>query len=872
MDESKVTSIKKGRTKAPERDGYAQLKTFMKESGYEPDSFAYDGEIHRFSHEGKKDLGWVIAWENFRVKDGLPYIYGVFGNWREPDSKHEFSSLTMSAADKKIVRERSTNTVNRIKAEKEKARKESRLRAQESYANAAIDGNTSYLEAKGLQGLFGARRKADTLLVPLYDVNGSFRGLQELDPQSEKKKKFTYGTEKKGAFFKIEGEGSLIYLCEGFATGATINLVTRSPVLVAFDKDNLVAVAKAYLDHHPTAEIFVCGDDDKHREAEGKPNGGRIKAIEAALICRTPPLFPIFSQHHGKATTDFNDLYLFEGESAVARALGTLPDVDYAFSYLGHGRGMKEFFFYLPKSRDILSIALSRFKKTELFALAPYEYWKERYPAMTLDGSFDLDSAQNDLIRASVGKGPFDPKKIRYEGVWLDGRRVVVNTGRKLLVDGIPSDSSTVKSDYAYLSGYNAFPCDLTKAATIEDCKPMIRLAGLMNWQDKELAAKIILGWIAVARLGGALEIRPHVWITAPKDAGKTTILSGLAARCLGDENGRLSALAASTEAGIRQALSGRAVPVIMDEFETNDDEHSINTKSGVLNYLRGSWKNVENKQFKGTTGGTALSFEMNSPFLLASIRTSVVNDADLSRISFLELLPHENDEAKRSEIENAVRAIPEGFGDRLFARQVRSVKTIQASFAVLKRVIAQQGKVSRLSEQLGTLLAGYHSLVSDCAITEDEALSYIENAKLQDMATDGIIPDEIQCLQHLLGTRVQLPMHNYADTVESHIATAHGYPERTGTIINGLKSYGLLYNVETKHLKVADGHTQLKQIYSGTPWAKTWGKSLVRLPGASKQSPHRHLADAHAGSYRCTLIDLNLVGDHLALSFSEHS
>lgn len=862
MDESNVRPFKKARKASDNSDGYEQLGTYIREMGYDPGSFQANGEIHRFAHDGKKDLGWLIAWENLRVKDGRPYLYCVFGNWRE-DTRHEFSTISMRPEDKRVLKERFAKTKPKIDSERDQKQRDHQQEVKRRYDLSDRDGNTTYLERKGLQGLFGARRSGDTLLIPMFNVEGDYRGLQTI--KGDGKKHFEWGSQKKAAFFRIDGEGPVTYICEGFATGATINMVSGSPVLVAFDKGNLVAVAEAYMAKHSDAELYVCGDDDRQKELEGKPNAGRLAATKAAMVCRTAPIFPVFSIE-GRGS-DFNDLYIYEGEDAVSRSLGNLPEIDYDYRSLGHSRGMKDIFVYLPKSRDLLTIPIARFKKTELYIIAPESYWLERYPKDK--GGFDVDTAQSDLIRENIERGPFDPKKVRYEGVWKDGQKLIVNTGHKLYADGIPTKNSSLKTDHAYLSGSAPFPCDLTNPATIEDCRPMLHLANLINWQDKALAAKIICGWIAVARLGGALDIRPHVWITAPKDAGKTTVLSGLAARCLGSANGRLSALAASTEAGIRQALNGRAIPCIMDEFETNDDERSINIKSGVLNYLRGSWKNVENKQFKGTTHGEAMSFEMNTPFLLASIRTSVVNDADLSRISFLEILPHTNDESMRSKIEAALAAIPDGFGDRLFARQIKNASKIQKSFIVLKRVIAQEGKVSRLSEQLGMLLAGYHSLVSDEAITEEEALAAIAGIELQAMASDGIVADELQCLQHLMGTQVHLPMLNYSDTVESLLEQIEEHPNRKADIIGGLKSFGLLYNVETKILKVADGHTQMKKIYAGTPWAKTWGRSLIRLKGAKALSPHRHLGDSYKSSYRCTAVDLNVLSESSSTSVS---
>ncbi len=83
------------------------------------------------------------------------------------------------------------------------------------------------------------------IVIPAYDANGTLWTLQFID--TEGKKRFLSGGKKKGCFFTL---GSLtgaerVFICEGYATGATVYETMNEPVVVAFDSGNLKPVAQA---------------------------------------------------------------------------------------------------------------------------------------------------------------------------------------------------------------------------------------------------------------------------------------------------------------------------------------------------------------------------------------------------------------------------------------------------------------------------------------------------------------------------------------------------------------------------------------------------------------------------------------------------
>jgi len=91
------------------------------------------------------------------------------------------------------------------------------------------------------------------------------------------------------------------------------------PAVVAFNAGNLAPVAQTYRQLHPDRPIYIAGDNDHRREAEGKPNVGREKADEAAVAIGGFVLLPAFAQQD--AGSDWNDLVRGQGRDAARQQL-----------------------------------------------------------------------------------------------------------------------------------------------------------------------------------------------------------------------------------------------------------------------------------------------------------------------------------------------------------------------------------------------------------------------------------------------------------------------------------------------------------------------------------------------------------------------
>jgi len=262
-----------------------------------PDKIILDGEIHRF---GKKNSCWYVAHLH-------PIPICIYGDWKLGITRkyvhHNFN--TSSPAERLQMR----NTIKAIEKkrleDKEQQNDEARRKAQKIWDESEPAMFHDYLKRKQVLPLGIRVNQHNNLLIPLMDGK-AIQTLQIIQPDGTKR--FLKGGKAKGMYYPIglDEQPEKVLICEGFATGATLYMDTKTPVIVAFYAANLVPVAKVIRRQHPKAEILICGDDD---HATGG-NPGKKAAIAAANSCCGSWVLPDFSGLNvTHKDADFNDLY-----------------------------------------------------------------------------------------------------------------------------------------------------------------------------------------------------------------------------------------------------------------------------------------------------------------------------------------------------------------------------------------------------------------------------------------------------------------------------------------------------------------------------------------------------------------------------------
>ncbi|HFD8868227.1 TPA: DUF927 domain-containing protein [Salmonella enterica] len=185
-------------------------------------------------------------------------------------------------------------------------------------------GESDYLQSKGLTGFNYPVMPDGSLLLELVDESGAVVAAQTITPQGGKR--LLTGSAKRGAYYGVNAleRPQSVVIAEGLATALTCHLIrTDALTVAAIDAGNLLPVAEVMRRKYPQAQIIIAADNDHH---EGQANMGKDAAEKAALSVAgwisLPPTdhkadWDDYRQQNGlkAATAAFNDsMYQPQGE------------------------------------------------------------------------------------------------------------------------------------------------------------------------------------------------------------------------------------------------------------------------------------------------------------------------------------------------------------------------------------------------------------------------------------------------------------------------------------------------------------------------------------------------------------------------------
>ena len=518
------------------------------------------------------------------------------------------------------------------------------------------------------------------------------------------------------------------------------------------------------------------------------------------------------------------------------------------FVCLGFNDGV---YYYQPGSTgQVISLSRSSHTGTNLLTLAPLAYWETLFPSKT--GANWLAAASS-LFETQAKAGIFSADRIRGRGAWWDDGRSVLHLGDRLLIDG--TEQSISKAAGSKFHYQRLASIDIPKRLELlpdELGMEIIDIASRFHW-EVPASGLLLAGWIALAPICGAMQWRPHVWLTASAGSGKSAILDRFIGILL--ESMALFPEGNTTEAFIRQQLRADAIPVIFDEAESNEkpDRQRI---QNILALARVSSSSGRGVIGKGGADGTAQSFNIRSMFLLCSISTALKQGADQSRFAQLTLrnpsfLPKPERIAHWSALDaDITRLCTAEMGHRLLLRMVRQIPIIRDSVAVFRRAAAERFDSQRQGDQYGTLLAGAWSLANSRPATIEDAYQLLD-ANSWDAYTEQTEADEERCLQHILQhpmrielermevaggkvfNRVSTTTRTVWELVEAMSGTGDSKEVTAEAAEPHLGRIGI--RVVDGRLMIANTALGLQRILADTPWAHSWPTVLARMPGASK-------------------------------------
>ena len=499
-------------------------------------------------------------------------------------------------------------------------------------------------------------------------------------------------------------------------------------------------------------------------------------------------------------------------------------------------------FYYQPQSTgQVMRLPAASHGGMNLCRLAPLAYWETLYPSKS---GVNWTAAASDLFSQQAAVGMFDPDSLRGRGAWWERGHSMLHLGDRLVVDGRsqlitePFASRFYYQRGAALEG----PGDYTPLNDQESWDILL-LAERFRWEIPA-SSLLLAGWVTLAPISGALSWRPHIWLTAAAGSGKSAILERFVGVLLGDL--ALTVVGNTTEAFIRQALRSDALPVVIDEAESNDkvDQQRIQQ---ILALARYASSETRASIGKGSSAGEVQRFRVRSMFLLSSISTALRQGADRRRFSQLtlrnpgELAPVERQKHWEELDRDLDLMITPETGRRLIARTVSLIPMIRQAVKVFTKVAATHFESQALGDQYGTLLAGAWALQSASVPTEQQARGLIASSDWSSYQQAIEVSDERRCLQTILEFQLRVDAdertltRNVLELIQV-VVSAGLDPLQAVAPRLASESLGRLgLQVRGEQLLIANCAEGLAQILRDTPWSSSWNTILSRLAGASR-------------------------------------
>lgn len=323
------------------QDVNAEFKAAIAQAGLELNGEPImDGKLHRIKAIGDKGRELSGAYVGFLNGHPAGYIQnfktGLKQNWKA-------STSNIQNKDKIQIKNIIENN-NAIKKQRELELNESyektALKLQNEYQNARYSNqNHPYFKSKGLTSNYFLKQDSHgNLLIPLSDVDGKHWATQRifqngdkvigaLRTKEEKEQNIEFPAKKQGNFFVVGAKNlsnlEEVYICEGFATAASVYEATKKPTIMGVDAGNLEITIKNIQAKYPKMNIIIAADNDIKKELENDVNVGKSTALNLQKKNKNiKVLLPNFTQEEAKkGLSDFNDLMQSRGLEEVKKQI-----------------------------------------------------------------------------------------------------------------------------------------------------------------------------------------------------------------------------------------------------------------------------------------------------------------------------------------------------------------------------------------------------------------------------------------------------------------------------------------------------------------------------------------------------------------------
>lgn len=263
------------------------FQDFIRSHGFEPKSDIHAGKFIRFGRNNS------VSAKLF--DDGLA---GYLHDWRTNEKFFWFADQDSANPSDYAKRKQESERLKQAHDAKQRIAYANASKEAVELFSKALNAPEShpYLVKKKVKP-YGIKALDGYLLIPVHSVLGDFQSIQFIDANGGKK--FLKGGQMQGGchFIGEIRQGKPIYICEGYATSASVYEDTQCLTIVAFNAGNLIKVATELRKQLPDVRIVIAGDSD---------SVGREYAEKASQAINGSTLIPDFGDNP-QGFTDWND-------------------------------------------------------------------------------------------------------------------------------------------------------------------------------------------------------------------------------------------------------------------------------------------------------------------------------------------------------------------------------------------------------------------------------------------------------------------------------------------------------------------------------------------------------------------------------------
>lgn len=459
---------------------------------------------------------------------------------------------------------------------------------------------------------------------------------------------------------------------------------------------------------------------------------------------------------------------------------------------------------------------------------------------------WEADDARQALYAGCAYVGVFDDAdRVRGRGAWRDvDGSLIYHAGNRVLFRGrwLPPGRH---GDWVF-PARPPMPRPAPKVPPGGAYGPATDLLDLLEswtWRRPTTDPRLLLGWLAMSMLSGALDWRAAVYITGERGSGKSSLQD-----VLGHVLGRALFKSVNTSGpGIYQKLRHDCTPVWIDELEAQS-ETNINKVVAIVELIRtASSGGTINR---GSQDGASREYQCRSPFICSSINIPPMRQQDTSRFCVLQLQPFpdlpEGEEPRDLAFDAGSL---ERIGRELLARMIAGWPRWPVVLKAFRHALIKAGHDPRGADQFGALIAAEHLARSDTEPTAAELDFWArELAPAVRSETTSRMEDWRECLQHLLDVTPEHLKHRTGTHTSLGAVLFYELKRPQGAVDDAIKAVagcglalswpkGEAETWENARLFIPQSHPEVRKLFTGTSWAGlggatgVWHTTLQRAP-----------------------------------------